>query len=87
MGSFTNLSQTICHSLSADSWIMSYYSCANYHFYQKNYSCASYHFTKKKLIHKFKPTFFIGLDVASLGGDDVMNAHGLNLFQFVRNVS
>ena len=26
------------------------------------------------------------LDVASLG-DDVMNAHGLTVFQFVRNVS
>ena len=38
------------------------------------------------MIHQFKPTFFMDLDVVSLG-DDVMNAHGLTLFQFVRNVS
>ena len=44
-GSFTNLSQAICHSLSADSWIMSSWGCSCYH-------C---HWTK--LIHQFKPTF------------------------------
>ena len=72
-GSFINLSQTICRSLSADSWIMS--SC----------SCPSYHCHWAKWIHQFKPTVFFDLDVASLG-DDVMNAHGLTLFQFVSNV-
>ena len=37
-------------------------------------------------MQQFKPTFFMNLDVASFG-DDVINAHGLTLFQFVRNVS
>ena len=43
--SFTNLSQTICHSLRADSWIMS------------SWGCPSYHCHRTKLIHQFKPTF------------------------------
>ena len=42
---FTNLSQTICHSLSADSRIMS------------SWGCPSYHCHRTKLIHQFKPTF------------------------------
>ena len=42
---FINLSQTICHSLSADSWIMS--SCG----------CPGYHCHRTKLIQQFKPTF------------------------------
>ena len=44
-GSFTHLSQTICHSLRADSWIMS------------SWGCPSYHCHRTKLIHQFKPTF------------------------------
>ena len=44
-GSFTNLVQTICHSLSADSWIMNSWGCPGYH-------C---HWTK--LICQFKSTF------------------------------
>ena len=52
-----------------------------------SWGCTSYHCHRTKLIQQFKPTFFsIDLDVASLG-DDVMNAHGLTLFQFVRNIS
>ena len=73
-GYFTNLSQTICHSLSADFLIMS--SCG----------CPGYHNQRTTFIQQFKPTLFIDIDVASLG-DDVMNAHGLTLFQFIRNVS
>ena len=49
--------------------------------------CTSNHCHRTKLNQQFKPTFFfIDFDVASLG-DDVMNAHGLTLFKFVRNVS
>ena len=44
-GSFINLKQMICHSFSADSWIMS------------SRGCASYHCHRKKLIRQFKPTF------------------------------
>ena len=44
-GSFTNLSQTICHSLSADSLSMSFWGCTSYHCH------------RTKLIHQFKPTF------------------------------
>ena len=44
-GSFTNLSQKICHSLSANSWIMS------------SWGCASYHCQRTTLIQQFKPTF------------------------------
>ena len=42
---FTNLSQTICHSLSADSWIMS--SCG----------CSGFHCHRVTFIQQFKPTF------------------------------
>ena len=72
-GAFINLSQTMCHSLRADSWIMS------------SWRCRSYHCHRTKLIHQFKPMFFIDLNVASLG-DGVMNAHCLTLIQFVRNI-
>ena len=44
-GYFTNLSQTICHSLSADSCIMS------------SWGCSGYHCHRTKLIQQFKPTF------------------------------
>ena len=42
---FINLSQTICHSLSADSWIMS------------SWGCPGYHCHRTKLIQQFKATF------------------------------
>ena len=44
-GNFTNLSQTICHSLIADSWFMSSWGFPNYHCH------------RTKLIDQFKPTF------------------------------
>ena len=43
-GSFTNLSRTICHSLSADSWVMG------------PWGCPSYHCHRTESIEKFTPT-------------------------------
>ena len=73
--SFTNLSQTICHRTSTDTWVIG------------PSGCPSNHCHRTKLIEQLTPTYgFIDLYVASLL-DDVMNAHGLALFEFVRNVS
>ena len=44
-GNFTNLSQTICHSLNADSWFMS------------SWGFTSYHCHRTKSIDQLKPTF------------------------------
>ena len=43
-GSFTNISQTICHSLSADSWVIG------------PWGCPSFHFHRTKLIEQLRPT-------------------------------
>ena len=67
-GSFTNLSQTICHSLSADSWIIRYWGCPSYHCH----------------LHLFKPTFLSILTSLHLRNEfnfwkvhGIMNTSGL----------
>ena len=62
-GSFTSLSQTICHSLSADSWVIG------------PTGCPSYHCHRTKLIEQYTPTVLSILTSGHLGDNCIQIFH------------